>query len=775
MKKVLSVVLALILCFSCVSILSAGAAEVGSGVGAPDAMKKKAALYVHAVMNSEDTEAWQAWQSIHDLYMSSTESNEKYFFLPSSADDSNVDIYNGFSTAVTVNGVSIKSGETKSVAYQTNKTYNVTAGGTAYTLRYMKSGAEAAIYVNSTESFSGSDLITYLNSSKSNSAAATGAIVDQSGKIDNTGIKKIKGRGNTTWDKSKKPYNITYNSKVSIAGMAKNKKYSLLANFQDDSLSRNRFLYDLSDAVGMPYASDSRYVDFYVNGYYWGSYQMTEKVEAGSLVTDVDEEDYLNEDGTIKSDFSFIAEIDASASSDDYYFTSSLGVKVTIKAPEIDPGMPGYDEVKAYVKEKFDKLLTTARNVRSNLSTVADVDSLTKLYLINELGKNWDSGVSSTFLTYKPDENGVYKFYGSPVWDYDNSLGNAVGVSGDLSSIGVTDYTKYTGWWCRYKSLPTNQRATTNLVTNLANHRDILAEAPRIWFEEFMPAIRHFSGETKNAIVNPDLYSAADYYSLIKSSAEMNYTSGWLLNTGSWIADHSSLQLASYDYYTNKYSVAATKSRYSSNFQGMFNYARDWMISRAAWLSNEMYADYKGTIVKYDANRNGSVDINDATTLQRYLAEYNDLTSLQYELGDVDGNGDVTINDVTYIQMIVAEYDLSDIFGSNPEPTDPTDPTVPDGYVKVTFTDKLGWGDTIGIYYYNLTIGKSSTGWPGEMMEREGDHFTYLVPDWAEVVIFNNGVGTLQTENIPFDGKSHNYYAINQKNPTNGRYYYGVD
>ena len=48
-----------------------------------------------------------------------------------------------------------------------------------------------------------------------------------------------------------------------------------------NSLTRNRFLYDLADAVGTPYASDSRYVDFYSDGYYWGSYQMTEKIEVG--------------------------------------------------------------------------------------------------------------------------------------------------------------------------------------------------------------------------------------------------------------------------------------------------------------------------------------------------------------------------------------------------------------------------------------------------------------------------------------------------------------
>ena len=199
--------------------------------------------------------------------------------------------------------------------------------------------------------------MAYLNEDKSHSAKATGAIVTPDGKIDNTTIKKIKGRGNTSWDKAKKGYNITYDKKVSIAGMEKNKKYSILANYQDDSLSRNRFLYDLSDAAGMPYASDSRYVDFYVNGYYWGSYQMAEKVEAGSLVTDVDEEAYLNEDGTVKEDFPFIVEVDASAGDDDYW-VSSNGLKLTIKAPEIDPGAVGYDEVKSYVQKHFNEFYT---------------------------------------------------------------------------------------------------------------------------------------------------------------------------------------------------------------------------------------------------------------------------------------------------------------------------------------------------------------------------------------------------------------------------------
>lgn len=658
MNKLTAIFLSVLLLLTSVSVFSAAENQT-EAAGSPSGFTLAQALYAHAVSGSDDGEAWQAWQSAHDEDFIEANPNEKYFFLPTSADESSVDIYNGFSDSVTVNGVSVAAGETKAVPYQTETAYSVTAGKTNYTLKFMKSHAEAAIYVNNSDADGeGTDLMSYLNVNKENSAKATGAIVTPDGKIDNTVIKKIKGRGNTSWDKPKKGYNITYDKKVSIAGMEKNKKYSILPNYQDDSLARNRILFDLADAVGMPYSSDSRFVDFYVNGYYWGSYQMTEKVEAGSLVTDVDEEDYLNGDGTVKEDFSFIAEVDASAGYGDYYVTCSGNVKVTIKAPEIDEGQPGYNEVKTYVQTKFNSLLsqcrTAIKRTNNSIADYIDLESAAKLYLINELGKNWDSGVSSTFLTYKPDENGNYKFFGSPVWDYDNSLGNAVGVSRDLSNMGVSDYQQYTGWWCRYKGKSKSDTTSYNIINLLAMNKEIQSTAAQVWFEDFVPAIHHFTGKVNNPYIADELYTSAQYLSLLSDSAEMNYTSGWLINTGSWIAPHTSMRKADFDFFTGSYTTASL-SRYSQYHASMYRYACDWMTSRAAWLSNEMYADYTGSKVKYDVDRNGVFDINDATALQMYLAEFNDLTALQYELADANGNSRATVTDVTQMQRVLAE------------------------------------------------------------------------------------------------------------------------
>ena len=782
MKKTISVILAIILTLSVLSLVHVGAEETEQGK--PTAFTTEPALYAHAVLNSADADAWVAWQCEHDERFNEINGSVKYFFLPSSASSEKVDVYNAYDSAVTVNGVSIAPEETKTVSYSTGSSYTVSVGRASYTLKFMKSSAEAAVYVNNSNADgNGTDLMTYLNANKSLKATATGAIVDKKGKVDNTAIKKIKGRGNTTWDKPKKGYNITYDSKVSIGGMAKSKKYSLLANYQDDSLSRNRFLYDLSDAVGMPYASDSRYVDFYVNGYYWGSYQMCEKVDTGAVLDDITGEEYLNEDGTLKSDFPFVMEVDASAGPDDYYFTASNGTKITLKAPELDAGDPNYNGVLAYAKSKYDQFARTARSKSGKVSQYGDVESLAKLYLINELGKNWDSGVSSTFFTYKADENGNYKFYGSPVWDYDNSLGNAVGVERDLRNMGVSDYQQYTGWWCKFKGKNSGDVSSSdNIINQLSVNTEVMAAVPEIWFNEFVPAINHFAESYSNPLVADEFYSKKEYCDSVKSAAEMNYASGWLLNTSSWIADHSRLNKASYDYDKKQYTVASTATRYQNDFDGMFNYAADWMTSRAAWLSNEFAANYEPGYRYGDVTRDGQITVADAYQVQLCCAQLRDFNAAEFELGDVSFDSHVTVSDATLIQQYAAE--LIDDFKETDKPSNPVTPTNPEQPVQptvsqdeytVVFSDMLGWGSTMYCYYYGDNFYPVS--WPGEAMASIGkdnlgnNAYSFDVPENTTYIIFTNG--TVQTEKIPFDKTTLHYYALDSVNEK-GRHDYSV-
>lgn len=199
----------------------------------PVAFETKDGLYVHALSGSDDTQAWHLWQSVHDEEFKTAKPYEKYFFLPTSADEKSVDIYNGYAEPVTVNGVEIPSGATEAVSYTVSEPYDVKVKDEPFSLRFMKSNAEAAVFINNSDADGkGTDLMTYLNDEDENydkhlTATATGAILDSDGNIDNTPIKKIKGRGNTSWEKPKKSYNVNYESAVSVAGIKEGKSSAL--------------------------------------------------------------------------------------------------------------------------------------------------------------------------------------------------------------------------------------------------------------------------------------------------------------------------------------------------------------------------------------------------------------------------------------------------------------------------------------------------------------------------------------------------------------------
>lgn len=616
-------------------------------------------LYVNGISDN-NTEGWQLWQNRieeeykGDLKHGDTSKNmldinpdTKYFFMPSGTNNNQAIIYNGYNQTVEINGFSFPSKTTKIVNYETNTDYSVKIGDKQYTLIFKKSTAEGALFINNPDADgNGTELYKYLSQDKSNSAAANSLFLSKDGSVDTTSIKKIKGRGNTTWQKEKKPFNVTFSDNISIAGMDKGKKYTLLANYQDGALVRNRLLYDLSDAVGMPYASDSRFIDLYMNGIYYGTYQLCQKIEVGSkdLINDIDDEAYLNDDNTIASDFPFLMEIDPSAGKDDFNF-SVYDTSVTINAPELAPEDVGYEEVKAYVSEKFKKLIDTLKVSASeeSLNSIIDIDSFAKIFLINELGKNWDSGVSSLYMVYKQDSQGNWKFFASPVWDYDNSIGNCKGLFRNEQ-----EYERYISpknVWCITKG------SSSNIIQKLAKCNVVKNYVTKIWFDSFLPALDILFSEN---VTGGEIYSTDVYYEILKGSAECNYTRGWFLDTNDeWIADHDTLLNGKYNNATKKYEENSTVTTYTNDFTGEYNYCIDWLKSRSGWLTayfKEMY------IIPGDANLDDVVDINDVTEIQRIVAKY-PTENKQIKSSDINDDGIINIKDAHKLQRILANLE----------------------------------------------------------------------------------------------------------------------
>ena len=655
MKKIISLLLVVVMIasvLSCTAITSSAEDSIAITVAVKDA------LYAHAVAG-EDSEAWVMWYE---------KDNTMYFFMPTATDESSIEIFNGFNETVDFNGTKINSSETATVNYTENQKFNVKVGSKTYNTVIMRSSAEAAFFINNTDTFvgdfEGNDLWSYLTADKSNDASASGAILDDKGNIDNTGIKKIKGRGNTSWDADKKGFNITYNDAVRFGTMQKCKKFSIISNFQDASLTRNRLLYDLADEIGVPYASDSRFAEFYVNGEYKGNYQVCEKVDVGknTLMPDIDDEEYLEYVAGNTVNFEFVCEIDAGPDEDDFTVKASNGNNLTMKAPELEVGDEGYTKVQRFIKNKYDQMYNKLIKNDATVNDYIDIESLAQVYLINELGKNWDAGAGSFFFVYKPDENGNYKFYASPVWDYDNSLGNAQGVEWDLKNLGINDYEEPTGWFAKHKN---GYRGPNFLKESIAKNTTLTKMIPTVWFEQFVPAIENkLNGK---GLSDTELYSSDVYFNYLKKSADMNFIRWDIIQEPQWIADHTMLYKSFAQYEYNKFGQITgvkytedSKATYYDEykFDAEYQYMIDWTNSRVAWMSSQYIGSYTPKapdFIRGDADLDGAVSVLDATEIQMHCAQKITLSDIAMLSAEVDGDDIVSVLDATKIQLFIAQ------------------------------------------------------------------------------------------------------------------------
>jgi hypothetical protein len=209
-------------------------------------------------------------------------------YLPANADLSNLTFYHNASS-LTINGTTIENGK----AYDASKWSNVTCkiNGTSVTLQIFQSTARS-LYLGTTKDMPTTTTSTnYVQYKSECSFKGSYLAVEADGTVINsdTVLKKIKGRGNSSWEASctrfgKYAYNISLDKKVNLAadGATASKKWSMLANNADESMMRNIVVYNLADRINLEDSPLSSVYDVYNNGTYLGSYQMTEKVEVGS-------------------------------------------------------------------------------------------------------------------------------------------------------------------------------------------------------------------------------------------------------------------------------------------------------------------------------------------------------------------------------------------------------------------------------------------------------------------------------------------------------------
>ena len=407
----------------------------------------------------------------------------------------------------------------------------------------------------------------------------------------------FKVRGNTTalsWV-TKKPFTFKFAKKKNVLGLGSGKKWALIANAFDPTLLRNITAFEIAKELELAYTSEYKVVELWVDDSFRGCYTLFEPVQEGKDRVDIDIE---SNDG--KKDF--LIEYEKNRVEDDVTYFTVGNLRFIASEPE-EPT----EEQLAYIHDTMEIIYFTIRGGnRERIESLIDVESFAKFFLLNEYMKTFDFDMSSVFYYYKDG-----KLYGGPAWDYDLSSGNSYSEYGARGKATVD---------------PEGMHANKNLMQQLASQEWFIDEVRKIYRRHYA-----FFADigADGGFLDTQLAAYSDVFARNYSEA------GWKVNKW-WI----------------NISRQPDKT-YAANF----DYLKEWCMARNDWMRS-YYLPYEGLYVPGDANGNGTVEINDATTVQRHIAELELLDEPRLSAADVDRDGSVTVEDVTILQRWLAEFEV---------------------------------------------------------------------------------------------------------------------
>lgn len=501
-----------------------------------------------------------------------------YLYLPSSADLEKLTIWHSFSHTLYVNGIKVENGATTNV-FAGGGNFTVKAGSTEYKLTVMKSENINTMFIT-TESGS----LDLVNASKSNKDYGEIVYVDKKGKAQQVELEQIKGRGNSSWEAAqqlfyKYPYNIKLASKTKLFGMEKSKKWCLLANDFDQSLIRNKFVFDLAEDAGLAYTPEREYADVYQNGRYIGNYLVTSKVEVDSNRVDIydlegateevnskDLDSYSrggttsgagagtykyynipNDPEDITGGYLLEFELDERYPNEVSGFVSNRRQQVVVNSPEF-ASKAQVEYIRNYFQDMEDAVYSADGYNTDGVyyTEYLDIKSAAQMYIIEELTMENDANATS-FYCYK-DTNDVLRF--GPTWDFDWGIGGY-----NKKELLDTNYL-----YVQNKTIYNNKTQKCFLAA-LCTHADFMAEVAKVWEEDFYPLLQVSIGET--AAYTDNVLPILQYGSLVEASANMNFSRFKFLGTTYWGSTYT-----------------------GSDFKANINYVDSFIEKRVAFLDS---------------------------------------------------------------------------------------------------------------------------------------------------------------------------------------------
>ncbi len=245
----------------------------------------------------------------------------------------------------------------------------------------------------------------------------------------------VRGRGNSTWSPSKKPYKFKLEIKEDLLGMGANKHWVLLANYYDVSMLRNKMTYWLGDALGMEFTPQCEFVNVVMNQEYLGSYYLCEQVRVGKSRVNIDdlEKDEATKNAVDEKTISggYLLSMFPYGDEDGQVIRTEHGNQYLIESPSFD-GYMNETQLKyitKYMQDTENAIYGSGFKDENGKSykDYLDIDAAVDYYWMQEIAKNGDAfGSTSTYLYKKRDG----KLFWGPLWDF------------DYVAWGATDYSE---------------------------------------------------------------------------------------------------------------------------------------------------------------------------------------------------------------------------------------------------------------------------------------------------------------------------------------------
>ena len=467
---------------------------------------------------------------------------------------------------------------------------------------------------------------------------------------------KLTAHGNSSWDYSKKkPYNLKLPQKEKLYGMGKAKKWTLLANYLDHSMLRNKLTEEMCKAAGMECVMDSVFVDLYADGSYRGTYQLYERVQIQKNrinIRDLEEvTEKLNSRDLDEYAQKFIGADSAGEYKENSYkyydipnnpdditggyllqfqqwnryghkcqsgFVTSRGQAIGIDGPEY-ASKEQVEYIRSFVQDMEDAIYSdTGYNAKGKHYTeYLDEDSLIIAYLVQEISENIDATYSSFYMWKDSDLTGDGKLHFSPSWDFDlaynnfptqriNSDGNS-GFSSKPDNLFAAYFPIHGYNDGGITSSSGSGRPTFGIswIGQLYKNENFVKRVAEVYFEQFEP---YLSSLTDNE--NAYLLHMAEQ---ICPSAEMN--------NALW-----------HTYGGANYSFAFSFATSGVSFMDSVDKVGNYIHQRTDWLS-DLWKPY--TYIKGDINGDGDLNVTDVVLLQKWLLAVPDTYLSQWQAADL--------------------------------------------------------------------------------------------------------------------------------------------